>query len=65
MFHYGHMLNRILKDFIVRYKTMSGFYVPFIFGFDTHGLPIEVNVEKKLATTLENRTLSSKISRYK
>ena len=45
--HCGHMLNRLLKDFVVRYKTMSGFYVPFIFGFDTHGLPIEVQVTKK------------------
>lgn len=44
--HCGHMLNRILKDLIVRYKIMSGFYVPFIFGFDTHGLPIEVQVTK-------------------
>ncbi len=44
--HCGHMLNRILKDMIVRYKSMSGFYVPFIFGFDTHGLPIEVQVTK-------------------
>ena len=45
--HCGHMLNRILKDMIVRYKTMSGYYVPFIFGFDTHGLPIEVQVTKQ------------------
>ena len=45
--HCGHMLNRILKDFIVRYKTMSGYYVPFIFGFDTHGLPIENQVIKQ------------------
>ena len=44
--HCGHMLNRILKDIIVRYKTMSGFYVPFVFGFDTHGLPIENQVIK-------------------
>ena len=44
--HCGHMLNRILKDIVVRYKTMSGYYVPFIFGFDTHGLPIEVKVTK-------------------
>ncbi len=44
--HCGHMLNRILKDLIVRYKSMSGYYVPFIFGFDTHGLPIEVQVTK-------------------
>ena len=45
--HCGHMLNRILKDMIVRYKTMSGYYVPFIFGFDTHGLPIENQVIKQ------------------
>lgn len=44
--HCGHMLNRILKDFIVREKTMEGFKVPFIFGFDTHGLPIENQVIK-------------------
>ena len=44
--HCGHMLNRILKDIVVRYKTMFGYYVPFIFGFDTHGLPIEVKVTK-------------------
>jgi isoleucyl-tRNA synthetase len=44
--HCGHMLNRTLKDFIVRYKSMAGYYVPFIFGFDTHGLPIEVQVTK-------------------
>jgi len=45
--HCGHMLNRILKDMIIRYKTMSGYYVPFIFGFDTHGLPIENQVIKQ------------------
>lgn len=44
--HCGHMLNRILKDFIVRSKVMQGYYVPFIFGFDTHGLPIENQVIK-------------------
>ena len=44
--HCGHMLNRILKDFIVRTKAMEGYYVPFIFGFDTHGLPIENQVIK-------------------
>jgi len=41
------MLNRLLKDFIVRYKHMSGFYVPFVFGWDTHGLPIENQVTKQ------------------
>ncbi|MCQ2801911.1 MAG: isoleucine--tRNA ligase [Bacilli bacterium] len=44
--HCGHMLNRILKDIIVREKVMQGYYVPFVFGFDTHGLPIENQVIK-------------------
>ena len=44
--HCGHMLNRILKDFIVRYKNMSGYHTPFILGWDTHGLPIETMVTK-------------------
>lgn len=44
--HCGHMMNRILKDFIIRYKNMSGFKTPFIMGWDTHGLPIENMVTK-------------------
>ena len=44
--HCGHALNRCLKDFVVRYKNMKGFKTPFVFGFDTHGLPIEVMVTK-------------------
>ena len=39
--HMGHALNKILKDFIVRYKSMAGFNAPYIPGWDTHGLPIE------------------------
>ncbi|MGL5296618.1 MAG: isoleucine--tRNA ligase [Culicoidibacterales bacterium] len=39
--HMGHALNKILKDFVVRYKSMNGFQSPFIPGWDTHGLPIE------------------------
>lgn len=45
--HIGHALNKILKDFILRFKTMQGFYVPFIPGWDNHGLPIEIAVLKK------------------
>ena len=45
--HIGHALNKILKDFVVRYKTMQGFYAPFIPGWDTHGLPIEQALTKK------------------
>lgn len=39
--HMGHALNKVLKDFIVRYKNMAGFYAPYVPGWDTHGLPIE------------------------
>lgn len=44
--HCGHMLNRLLKDFVVRLKNMEGYKTPFVFGWDTHGLPIEVKVTK-------------------
>ena len=44
--HCGHMENRILKDFVIRYKNMQGFNTPFVFGWDTHGLPIETKVTK-------------------
>ncbi|WP_346773944.1 isoleucine--tRNA ligase [Brevibacillus sp. SYP-B805] len=39
--HIGHALNKILKDMIVRYKSMAGFHAPYVPGWDTHGLPIE------------------------
>lgn len=45
--HIGHSLNKILKDFVIRYKTMKGFYAPYIPGWDTHGLPIEQALTKK------------------
>ena len=44
--HIGHALNKVIKDFIVRYKTMQGFYTPFVPGWDTHGLPIETALQK-------------------
>ncbi len=45
--HIGHAVNKILKDIIVKSKSLSGYDVPFIPGWDCHGLPIEVMVEKK------------------
>ncbi|QGQ46930.1 isoleucine--tRNA ligase [Metabacillus sediminilitoris] len=44
--HMGHALNKILKDFIVRYKSMSGYCSPYVPGWDTHGLPIETALTK-------------------
>ena len=45
--HLGTALNKVLKDFVVRYKNMSGFKAPFVPGFDTHGLPTELKARKK------------------
>lgn len=60
--HIGHALNKILKDFIVRYKSMSGFCSPYVPGWDTHGLPIEQaltnkGVKRKEMTVAEFRKL--------
>lgn len=46
--HIGHILTRVMKDIIPRYKTMKGFYVRRKAGWDTHGLPVELEVEKLL-----------------
>ena len=46
--HIGHVLTRTIKDFIPRYKTMKGYMVPRKAGWDTHGLPVELEVEKML-----------------
>lgn len=52
--HMGHALDKILKDFIIRYKSMSGYKAPYVPGWDTHGLPIESAILKK--HKLENVT---------
>lgn len=60
--HTGHALNKILKDIILRYKSLAGFYTKYIPGWDTHGLPIEqellkkgINVDKNLTVTEKRR----------
>ncbi|MXR07538.1 isoleucine--tRNA ligase [Mycoplasma hyorhinis] len=59
--HIGHALNKVLKDIVVRYKTMQGFYSPYVPGWDTHGLPIENkilslnNISHKSLSVLELR----------
>ena len=45
--HLGHSVNKILKDITIKHKTMQGYNAPFVPGWDCHGLPIELNVEKK------------------
>jgi len=44
--HYGHILAGVIKDVVLRYKTMQGFYVPRRFGWDCHGLPVENEIEQ-------------------
>jgi isoleucyl-tRNA synthetase len=46
--HIGHALNKILKDFIVRSRTMAGYDAPYVPGWDCHGLPIELKVDREL-----------------
>lgn len=54
--HIGHALNKSLKDFIIKYKSMKGFHAPFIPGWDCHGLPIEHKVMKDLAEKKQVKT---------
>nr|NIS44124.1 class I tRNA ligase family protein [Desulfuromonadales bacterium] len=46
--HIGHALNKILKDIVIKSKRMQGFYTPYVPGWDCHGLPIELKVDKEL-----------------
>src|SRR3990167_9733982 len=46
--HCGHALNKILKDIVIKAKTLSDYDAAFVPGWDCHGLPIEINVEKKI-----------------
>lgn len=54
--HIGHALNKILKDIIVKSRTMEGFHVPYIPGWDCHGLPIEHQVTKQLGAKKKDLT---------
>lgn len=65
--HCGHALNKILKDIIVKSKTLSGFDAPFVPGWDCHGLPIELNVEKKVGkagTKISAKAFRAKCREY-
>jgi isoleucyl-tRNA synthetase len=61
--HLGHALNKILKDIIVKYKNMTGFAAPYIPGWDCHGLPIELQVEKNIGRTKKLALSKSEIRR--
>ncbi len=53
--HIGHVLTRVYKDIVPRYRTMKGYYVPRKAGWDTHGLPVELEVEKELGITTKQQ----------
>ncbi|GAB4542330.1 MAG: isoleucine--tRNA ligase [Thermodesulfovibrionia bacterium] len=58
--HIGHALNKVLKDIIVKYKTMNGYYSPFVPGWDCHGLPIEHQVDKNLGSRKASTSILEK-----
>lgn len=65
--HIGHAVNKVLKDIIIKAKTLSGFDVPYVPGWDCHGLPIEHNVEKKIGKAgvkVEYSTFRQKCREY-
>ncbi len=56
LIHIGHALDKILKDFIVKSRTMAAFDAPYVPGWDCHGLPIELNVERDLGAAAKDRS---------
>jgi isoleucyl-tRNA synthetase len=56
--HIGHALNKILKDFVVKSKSMAGFDAPYVPGWDCHGLPIELQVDKELGSKKRDMSLA-------
>lgn len=62
--HLGHASNKILKDIIIRSKTISGFDAPYVPGWDCHGLPIELNIEKQFGKHLAPAEFRKKCREY-
>lgn len=62
--HYGHMLASTIKDIVPRYATMKGFHVERRFGWDTHGLPIEHEIDKTLGVRTKEDVLAMGIAKY-
>ena len=59
--HYGHILAGYIKDTIGRWATINGYHVPRRAGWDTHGLPVELQIEKKLGLKSKKRVKRRKI----
>lgn len=62
--HYGHLLASTIKDIIPRYWSMKGYHVERRFGWDTHGLPIEHEIDKKLGITGKAAVMELGLEKY-
>ncbi|WP_413541728.1 isoleucine--tRNA ligase [Collimonas humicola] len=62
--HLGHAVNKILKDMIVKARNMAGFDAPYVPGWDCHGMPIEIQIEKKYGKNLPVAEVQSKARAY-
>ena len=62
--HYGHIVASTLKDIIPRYKSQNGYYVERVFGWDTHGKPIEFEIEKLLNIKTKQEVIDFGIDNY-
>ncbi len=62
--HYGHLLTGYVKDIVPRFKTMRGYHVPRVFGWDTHGLPAELEAEKQLGITDKGQIEDMGLARF-
>ena len=62
--HYGHVVPGTIKDAVARYKTMQGYYVPRKAGWDTHGLPVEYDVEKQLGISGKKDILKLGVDKF-
>src|SRR3954454_24004425 len=62
--HIGHAVNKILKDVIVKSKTIAGFDAPYVPGWDCHGMPIEIQIEKQFGKNLPTADVLAKARAY-
>lgn len=62
--HIGHAVNKVLKDIILKSRNMAGFDAPYVPGWDCHGMPIEIQIEKKYGKNLPTKEVMSKARAY-
>ena len=55
--HMGHALNKVLKDIIVKYRSLKGFDAPYVPGWDCHGMPIELQGRRKAGFQIQNHVI--------